>query len=517
MDVEFALLGPFEMRAGGRDVPMGGPKHRSLLAALLLRAGRPVPVEDLVEVIWGDEPPGNPRRVVQLYVTRLRQTLAPFVSGAVITTSVDGYRLRVAPGQTDVMRFQDRLSAAERAAAEDDLDAESEALGRALALWRGEPLAGVPSDRLQREVAPQLREQRMRTLERRFDVELRRGVHREIVGELFALTAQHPLREKLWAQLITALHASGRRNDALDAYHTVRRNLTDELGLDPGEDLQALHAFVLDGRPEATSSTMFPPVPRQLPPGVSGFTGRRRELSILDTLLEYRHQDASATRICVISGTAGIGKTALAGHWAHRVADRFPDGQLWMDLHGHDPERRLSPGQALSRFIRALGTPVEHIPLDVDEQVDLYRSLMDGRRTLVVLDDAESAAQVRPLLPGATGSLVVVTSREPLTGLIAAEGARPLVLAPLSPGEARSLLTARLGPGWAATEPAAVDKIIDLCARSPLALTVAAAHAALGGDACLDGVATALRAGRGPLDRGPHRTPRVTDAHRWRR
>lgn len=193
-----------------------------------------MPVEDLVEVIWGDEPPGNPRRVVQLYVTRLRQTLAPFVSGAVITTSVDGYRLRVAPGQTDVMRFQDRLGAAERAAAEDDLDAESEALGRALALWRGEPLAGVPSDRLQREVAPQLREQRMRTLERRFDVELRRGMHREIVGELFALTAQHPLREKPWAQLITALHASGRRNDALDAYHTVRRNLTDELGLDPG-------------------------------------------------------------------------------------------------------------------------------------------------------------------------------------------------------------------------------------------------------------------------------------------
>ncbi|MGP4022081.1 BTAD domain-containing putative transcriptional regulator [Actinomadura sp. 3N407] len=499
-DVEFALLGPFEMRVGGRNVPVGGPKQRALLAALSLQAGRPMPVEELVDVIWGHEQPANPRRAVQLYVSRLRETLNSLISDDIITTCGDGYCLRVAPGQTDLMRFRNWLSVAARAADEGDLDAEAEALATALAQWRRDPLAGVPSDKLQREIVPQLREEHLWTLERRFDVELRRRKHGEIVGELIALTAQHPLREKLWAQLVTALHASGRRGDALDAYHTVRRNLTDELGLDPGEELQALQALVLTGRPGATLGTSpgFLPVPRQLPPGAFAFVGRSKELSFLDTLLEDQHH-ASAMRISVISGTAGIGKTALAGHWARRVADQFPDGQLWMDLHGHGPGKSLSSGRALKRFLRALGTPVEEIPMEVDEQVDLYRSLMDGRRILVVLDNAESAAQARPLLPGATGSLVLVTSRTHLSGLVAAEGARPLVLDPLSPGEARSLLAARLGADRAATESAAVEEIIDLCARLPLALTVAAAHAASLGAAGLDSTATALRATRGPL------------------
>jgi hypothetical protein len=303
-------------------------------------------------------------------------------------------------------------------------------------------------------------------------VELRRGRHAELVGELFVLTAQHPLRERLWSLLIRALNGSGRRADALDAYHTVRRQLADELGIDPSDELQRLYTRVLVGRAQPS---MLPPVPRQLPLNVSAFTGRAGELARLDGLLPGR---AARTVVSVITGTRGIGKTALALHWAHRMVDHFPDGQLWMNLNGHDPHMAVQHGLALQRFLRALGVPGRAIPLDVDDRIGLYRSLMDGRRMLVVLDNAVSSQQVRPLLPGAPGSIVLVTSRRRLSGLVADEGALPLGLGLLSRAEAGRLLAARLGGDRIAANSGGVDEIVRLCGGLPRTLTQVAARAA---------------------------------------
>jgi DNA-binding SARP family transcriptional activator len=502
----FRLLGPFEVRTGGRRVEVMSPKHRVLLAVLLLHAGRPVPVERLAEAVWGEAQPDNPRRVVHVYVTRLRRLLALSGPGETIATCADGYRIDVRPEQVDLGRFRRCLEEAARAAGRGDLDAEEAGLAAALAQWRGEPLADVPSELLQREAAPQLHEQRLQAIERRVDIELGRGRRDELVGELVALTAQHPQREPLWARLMIALHRSGRRADALDAYHTVRRHLADELGIDPGEELQARYATVLAGSPgrdhdRPARAVALPPVPRQLPPDPPAFTGRVEERAQLDELLADRSGGDAPARTVVISGTAGVGKTALVTHWARRVADRFPDGQLWVDLRGLDPGRAVTAGRALERFLRALGVPDSRVPEDLDEAAALYRSLLDGRRMLIVLDDARSAAQVRPLLPGAPGCLLVVTSRSWLTGLIATEGAHPLVLDLLTFQEARQMLAARLGVDRIPAGPADVEEIVGICARLPLALAVVTARAATDPRFGLEDLKAEVRAARGGLVR----------------
>jgi DNA-binding SARP family transcriptional activator len=500
--VDFRLLGPFEVRGNGRIVDGWSPKHRVLLAALLLRPGRTVPVESLAEAIWHTDQPASPRRAVQLYVTRLRKVLASLVPQEIIVTDVDGYHIAVRPGQVDLGRFQRWLERADESAGRDDLDAEAAALDEALAQWQGEPLVGIPSEQLQREVAPRLREHRLQTVERRLALELRRGRHAEVVGELLALTARHPLRERLWALLMEALYRSGRRADSLDAYHRARRHLAEDVGVEPGEELQKLHALVLVGRsqPGSGGSAVLPPVPRQLPLQAPTFIGRRDELAFLDSLLAVTGGEPAPMTIGVISGTAGIGKTALAGHWARRVADHFPDGQLWTNLRGADPRAAVPPEQALKRFLRALGVPDTAIPQGLDDQTSLYRSLMDGRRMLVVLDDADSSQRVRPLLPGAPGSLVLVTGRNRLYGLVAHEGAHPLELGPLSPYEAHELLAARLGGDRIRAEPTAVREIVRLCARLPLALMRVAAHAAIHPDLGLRAVAAELEARETRLD-----------------
>jgi hypothetical protein len=277
-----------------------------------------------------------------------------------------------------------------------------------------------------------------------------------------------------------ALSGSGRRADALDAYHTVRRRLADELGIEPGEELQATHGLVLIGRPPSAcdGSGLLPPVPRQLPLDVAGFAGRTEELARLDELLAGRPGFPAATTVGVITGIAGVGKTALAVHWARRVADHFPDGQLWASLRGHDPRTAVSPDRALASFLRALGVPESGVPADADDQASMYRSLMDGRRMLIVLDDVVSPQQARPLLPGAPGSLVLITSRSQLSGLVAAEAAHPLVLDRLTQDEAYELLAGRLGSGRISAEPTAVPEVIRRSAGLPLALTVAASSLA---------------------------------------
>jgi DNA-binding SARP family transcriptional activator len=504
--VEFRVLGPFEVRENGRTVDIGSPKHRVLLATLLLQPGRTVPVEALAEAIWDAGPPDNPRRVVQVYVARLRKLLASVAGEDIIVTDLDGYRMDVRPGQVDLGRFQQCLRRAREAARRGDLNEEAAALAAALAQWRGEPFVGVSSDRLRHEVVPRLREQRLHAVERRLEVDLRRGRHAESVGELQALTARYPLRERLWALLMEALYLGGRRAEALEVYQRARRRLADDVGLDPGEELRSLHTKVLDGRSRSAGSAV-PPVPRQLPLDVPAFVGRAAELAKLDALLAGPG-DPAATTVSVLSGTAGIGKTALAAHWARQVADHFPDGQLWANLRGHDPRAAVPSGPVLERFLRALGVRDVDLPRDLDEQAALYRSLMDGRRMLLLLDNAGSAEQVRPLLPGAPGSHVLITCRARLAGLVAAEGARPLTLDVLTPEESRRLLAARLGAHRLAAEPDAVAEMIRLCAGVPLALTRAAARAATDPGRPLHTVAAELPARRRGSD-GARRPTRL--------
>jgi DNA-binding SARP family transcriptional activator/tetratricopeptide (TPR) repeat protein len=490
MVMQFRLLGGLEVRAG-RDaedvVEIGSPKHRVLLAVLLLRAGRPVPVDDLVNAIWPDEQPDHPRRSVQLYVTRLRRRL----DGA-ISTVPGGYQLDVPAEDIDVGRFRLHL---QRAAELTDLDAEAHELAEAVAHWGGEPFAGLPSETLHREMAPQLREQWLQALDRLFTVELRRGRHEQIIGELIALTAQYPLRESLWVRLMTALQRSGRRAEAIDVYHTARRHLVSELGVEPGQDMQEAYATVLFGEGRGVAV-----VPRQLPVEAAAFVGRGAELARLDELLEAHLRPGTPATVGVIAGTPGVGKTALAVHWARRVVDHFPDGQLWVNLQGFSAAQSLPADQALNRFLRALDVQDAQIPLTLDDKVALYRSLVDGRRMLVVLDNAAGAEQVRPLLPGAPGCLVLVTSRSQLSGLVATEGAHPIMLGLLSRPESRQFLVGRLGADRTRDKASATEDIIRACTGLPLALGIVAARAATRPDFGLDVLAAELKDERGTLD-----------------
>lgn len=478
MDIEVGLLGPLDIVVGGQQLLIRSPKLRILLASLLVEPGRLVPVAKLIEAIWGSHVPDNPRRALQLCVTRLRTVLLEQGAGSVIVTGADGYRADVPAGCVDVKRFHGLLARADRAADRSDRAGEWAALVEATGLWRGEALADVPSDVLRREFGHRLGEQRLQALERRIDLSLRDGRHGEVVEELVELTAAYPLREKLWVQLITALDRGGRRADALAGYHRMRRQLAEELGVEPGGELRELHARVLaGGAVGGAGPAPFPAVPRQLPAEVIGFAGRAEEIGRLGALLDGHEARPDRSTILVMTGMAGVGKTALAGYWSRRIADRFPDGQLWVDLRGYHHRAAVTAQQALAYLLRALDIHGRDIPADLDSLVGLYRSVTDGRRMLVVLDNAGSVDQVGPLLPGGVGSFVLVTSRNELTGLVAEQGAQTIRLDPFTPGQARQMLARRLGGHRIDAQPDAVDRIIGRCGGLPLALAIVAARA----------------------------------------
>ncbi|MGI5216090.1 AfsR/SARP family transcriptional regulator [Plantactinospora sp. CA-290183] len=498
----FGVLGPLEVAVDGRRVPVRSPKQRSLLAGLLLNAGRSVPLGELATVIWGPEQPANPRCGVQVCATRLRALLAEAGCPQIILTSTDGYLIDVPQEQVDLGRFHRWLAEADQAAGQSDAVREAAALRAALAQWRADPLADVRSEALQREAVPRLWAQRLNALERRFDAELRLGRYAEIIDELFETVAREPLRERFWGQLMTALHRDGRRADALAAYHEARRHLAEELGIDPGDDLRRRHAEVLAGTEAGSVGVVLPVVPRQLPSEAPAFTGRAREVAELTNLLAGRGMRGGpgSPTVVVVSGTAGVGKTALALHWARRVADRFPDGQLWLNLRGYDHRPAMTTQQALTLLLRALGVPDADVPPDVDSQSGLYRSLMDGRRALVVLDNAGTAEQLRPLLPGSPDSLTLLTSRDQLTGLVAIDGAHAIELELFTAEEGLELLVRRLGAARIATEPVAAREVVERCARLPLALAIAAARAAQRPRLRLAALAGQLRSARERLD-----------------
>jgi DNA-binding SARP family transcriptional activator/tetratricopeptide (TPR) repeat protein len=485
-ETEFCLLGPFMVCSGGVPVLVQRGKQRAVLAALLLEANREVSLDALAEALWGPAPPPSARVTVQNYVVRLRKALGEGDRNR-IRTQPGGYLITVDPGELDVRRFEDLLGAARSAARDGSWQVVAASAGAALALWRGEPLEGVESEVLAAREIPRLSELRYQALESRIDADLHLGRHAEVIAELRMLAGRHPLREPLHAQLMLALYRDGRQAEALIAYQNARRVLIEELGTEPGNGLRDLYQQILTADPalaitEPVSPTAGAPVVispgqitlRQLPPTARHFTGRTGELTALTGLLGRSAGQAPGTVvISAISGTAGVGKTALAVHWAHQVAERFPDGQLFMNLRGYDPAQPMPAADALAGFLRALGVPGQDIPPEEAGRAALYRSLLAGRRMMVVLDNAGSAEQVRPLLPAAPHCVAVVTSRDSLAGLVARDGAHRLDLDVLTLAEATTLLRVLIG-GRVDADPASAATLAAQCSRLPLALRVTA-------------------------------------------
>ena len=465
-----SLLGPFRVHLHGREVSLSSRRLRALLTALALRAGHVVLVDSLVEQVWDAELPERPRSSLQTLANRLRASTGPDA----VRTTTDGYQLDVPPDSVDVLRFQRLLEAARGA----EPATARERLATALALWRGDPITGTGSDLLEREVGPALLEQVLTALEWRADLDLAAGVVTGLVVELQELAARYPTRESLWVRLMAALHRSGRPAAALDAYHAIRTRLADDMGTDPSADLQRLYAQILSGddpAPAPTAAGMeIPaggPIPRQLPPGPRVFVGREADIAALDAALE------SAPPVVAVHGPGGVGKTTLAVRWAHQIANRFGDGQIFINMRGYESGPPMPPETALDMVLRALGVPPARIPPRLDERSAQLRTELAGRRVLLVLDNARDAEQVRPLIVDAP-SLVLVTSRSELRGLDVREGASRWAVRQLPSDESVELIRTITGAGRADAEPDALHELADLCARLPLTLVIAAHRAA---------------------------------------
>lgn len=483
--MRFRILGPITAERDGVQVSIARPRRRAVLAYLLLSANRPISTEDLIEAMWGGAPPSTARRQVHADISAIRSALRQRAD--LIRTFPFGYQITVADDELDLAEFRAKVGQANAETAAGDHKLAARVLRSALDLWSGPALADavgayVPA------AAARLEEQRLDARERLIEVELAGGAAEEPISDLTGLIAQHPLRERLHGLLMLALYRAGRRLEALETARTLRATLAEQHGLDPGPEIIDLERRVLRDDP-ALRPQPASPVPAQLPLDIPGFVGRVDHLSALDSLLPPRRA------VTVLTGMGGVGKTALAVHWAHRVRDRFPDGQLFVNLRGFDPTGTAMPtSEAIRRFLDALAVPDQRIPADPDSQVDLLRTLLADKRMLILLDNARDTDQVRPLLPGAPGCLVVVTSRNTLTGLVAADDAYPLSLDLLSDEEARDLLARRLGvAAVAAVPPGIVNEIVARCARLPLALAIVAARALTDAHLSLSTIADRLR------------------------
>ncbi|KAA2258780.1 tetratricopeptide repeat protein [Solihabitans fulvus] len=481
--MEFRILGPVEAVGQGGAVPLRGSKQTMLLAALLVQPGRVVSVEQLADAVWGEDQPVTVGAALQTCVFRLRRALdaAEPDGGNRITNRQGGYELRADPDELDVAAFRHQVTRARVALTHRAPVDAADALRGALALWRGPALAGIDSRTLRAHAAI-LDEERLAAVEQHLGVRLVLGQHADLVPELTTLVDTHPTRERLHTHLMLALYRAGRQADALHAYQRARRVLAEELGIRPGQELRELHQRILQGDPELvtppTGVAQAQPVRRNdLPGDIADFTGRAVEVRrLLDTLPD--NDDGGAVAIATIDGMAGIGKTALAVHVAHKLADRYPDAQLFVDLHAHtDGHQPTDPAAALDALLRALGVPGDKIPAELDQRSALWRAELANRRVVIVLDNAASAAHVRPLLPGASGCLVLVTSRRQLAAL---EAAHTLSLDVLPARDAARLFARVLGDDRAEADSAkadlAVAEIVELCGYLPLAIRIAAAR-----------------------------------------
>jgi DNA-binding SARP family transcriptional activator/Flp pilus assembly protein TadD len=505
--VELRLLGPVELVAGGRRVDLGPPQRRGVLAALAVDAGRLVPVDTLLDRVWGEPRPDLARRSLHAHIARLRRVLeGAEVAGdgpARLMSLPNGYLLDLDRDLVDLHRFRRLVDLARDPGR---ADAERVTLLReALRLWRGAPLADL-SGRWAAGVGEGWRQQHLDATLGWARAELRLGDPEAVIGPLTDLAGDHPLVEPLVAVLMRALYAAGHSARALALYASARERLVRELGAEPGAELREVHRGVLRGEapdagPAALSTAGPAGPPAQLPVDVHAFAGRAEELARLDAVLAGAGRPPGAVVISALSGTAGVGKTALAVHWAHRVRGRFPDGQLYANLRGFDPSgSAMSPAEVVRGFLDALSVPPRRVPPGLDAQLGLYRSLVADRRMLIVLDNARDSAQVRPLLPGSPGCLVLVTSRSELTGLVAGEAARPVTVDLLTAADAHDLLARRLGADRLAAEPQAAARLVERCARLPLALAIVAARAAARPGFALAAIADELDRDRDGLD-----------------
>ena len=467
--LHIAVLGRFEVRRADRLIEVGPLKQRCLLALLALRPNEVVSREEIVDVLWGENPPASCHNLVHTYVSRLRKMLG----AGPVSSERGGYLLTVVTDQLDLLRFDRLVDRREPAALEE-----------ALRLWRGPVLADLPDGLRQHPVAVAAGGRRLAAALAYGDAAVRQGRPEPAVELLRAVGHTEPLHEGLHARIMLAMAASGQQAAALRLFTTLRTRLVDELGIEPGTELNAAHLRVLRQDVPGAEPPQEPvsdhggehPVPAQLPTDIHGFAGRVAHLAELDAIVREGRDNHGPVVISAISGTAGVGKTTLAVHWAHRIREQFPDGQLYVNLRGYAPTPPMRPMEALSRFLRALGVPPERVPTDEDEAAGLYRTLLAERRVLVVLDNAADADQVRRLLPGSSSCLALVTSRDRLAGLMATEGAQLLSIDVLSAGEARTLLAGLLGTERVHLEREAVDELAKACAYLPLALRIAAAN-----------------------------------------
>jgi DNA-binding SARP family transcriptional activator len=470
--MEFRVLGPVEVLADGRALEIGRPRQRCVLAVLLAEPNRVVPTSRLIDRVWGENPPASARNVLYGHVGRLKATLtrpANGEQGVALSRRSGGYLLSVDPNAVDLHRFRHLAASARHS---DDDNHAAALLHEAHTLWRGPAFADAPSSWLL-DLRTTLENERLSTVLDRNESFIRLNKCTEILGELRELAMHQPLDERIARQLIIALYRSGKRADALAAYAEIRNRLADELGLDPSPALQTLEQQILVSDPTllapqstwiAGTTSRVPAVPRQLPADISDFTGRGAELAELDALVEA----AETAPTCTFGGPPGVGKSALAVHWAHRVHERFPDGELYADLHGAG----VDPADVLARFLRALGVDTTDIPPGLDARAETFRSLVSERRLLVLIDNAADDAQVRPLLPGSATCGVLVTSHARLGSI---PGAHRVELDVLSSADAITLLGRIVGTERVHAEPAAAANLVTLCEGWPLALRIAGA------------------------------------------
>ncbi|MCX4760246.1 winged helix-turn-helix domain-containing protein [Streptomyces sp. NBC_01275] len=528
--MRFEVLGPVRVWREERELDLGFPQQRALLALLLAHAGRPVPTGEILDALWAERPPASALNVVRRYVGALRKLLEPGLPprapGRRLLRRAGGYLLEAAADEVDLLRFRELTRQGKRAAATGRPETATGHFAQALEEWRGPVAMGIPESVRAHVQFTAVQRELLHTVRLAADAALLCGRAGQLLPALRRATAHEPLDEPLHARLVLSLAACGLQAEALKAYDDLRRRLARELGVAPGPELAAAHTRVL--RQDVRRLTTGPTVdlgqeativrmgarsgsadaeatspPAQLPSDLAVFGGRKAELEWLTEVADAATDFTGAPQAVVIGGMAGVGKTALAVHWAHRTADRFPDGHLYVALRGADPDRpALAPADALRGMLTALGVPPPRLPDGLAALTGLYRTLLAGRRVLVLLDDAADTERLRPLLPAAPGCLALVTSRNALPGLVAS-GARPLRLEPPSAEDARETLDRRIGVDRSAAEPRAADEIVARCGRLPLALACVAARAVSRRDFPLAAVAAELRACDGSLDAFP--------------
>ncbi|GAA2123850.1 BTAD domain-containing putative transcriptional regulator [Streptomyces synnematoformans] len=471
--VRFAVLGPVRVRRGGQPLDTGSPQQRVVLAVLLLHGGRHVAVEELVDAVWGEDPPRDAVGTVRTYVSRLRRALGP--DADLLRGEAGGYAVHLRAGAQLDAETATRLAAeADAALAAGEPERARQLRGEALALWDGEPLAGLPGPYAERQ-RTRLAEWRLSLLEGRLELDVEVGRRAEAISELTALTAAYPLRERFRELLMLALYRSGRQAEALAVYTDTRRQLTDELGVEPGPELAALQQRILRGSDQPAPAPLPAATgvaPAQLPATLTDFTGRGAVVEELGKQLVQAPHMVMA--VSSVSGIGGVGKTTLAVHVAHAARESFPDGQLYVDLQGAGPSP-AEPAAVLGSFLRSLGTPDGEIPEPLEERAALYRSLLAGRRVLALLDNARDAAQIRPLLPGTEGCAALITSRVRMAHLV---GAHHVDLDVMDPDEALLLFTRIVGTERVEPHRAAAMDVVAACGFLPLAIRIAASRLA---------------------------------------